>query len=48
MRSNSPPGSAHRRNALAAGKVCHQPVADKAMGLPGKRGSAIGRVILAW
>jgi hypothetical protein len=30
-----------------AGKAGHQPVADKAMGLPG-RGSAIGRVILAW
>jgi hypothetical protein len=42
MRSNSPPGSAHRRTAVAADTVCHQPVADKAMGLPGERGSAIG------
>jgi hypothetical protein len=48
MRSNSPPGLAHRRNAVAAGNLCHQPVADKAMGLPGGRGSAIGRVIPAW
>jgi phosphoglycolate phosphatase-like HAD superfamily hydrolase len=39
MRSNSPPGSAHRRDAVAAGKVGHQPVADKAMGLPSGRGS---------
>jgi hypothetical protein len=44
MRSNSPPGSAHRRNAVAACKVSYQPVADKAMGLPSGRGSAIGRV----
>ena len=48
MRSNSSAGSAHRRNAVAAGKVCHQPVADKAMGLPGGHGSAIGWVVLAW
>ena len=34
MRSNSPPGFAHRRDAVAAGKVCQQSVADKAMGLP--------------
>jgi hypothetical protein len=26
---------------MAAGKVCHQPVADKVMGLPGGRGSPI-------
>jgi hypothetical protein len=47
MRSNNPPGSAPRRNAAAAGKVCHQPIADKAMGLSDGRGNAIGRVILA-
>jgi hypothetical protein len=41
MRSNSLLGSALRRNAVAAGKVCQQPVADKAMGLPGGRGSPI-------
>ena len=33
MRSNRTPGSAHRRNAAATGKLCHQPVADKVMGL---------------
>jgi hypothetical protein len=33
MRSNSPLGSAHGRDAVAAGKLCHQPVADKVMGL---------------
>jgi hypothetical protein len=33
---------------MAADNVCHQPVADKAMGLPGGRGSAIGRVVLTW
>jgi hypothetical protein len=48
MRSNRTPGSAHGRNAVAAGKVCHQPVAGKAMGLPSGRWGAIGRVILAW
>jgi hypothetical protein len=48
MRSNRPPGAAHGRNGVVAGKVCHQPVADKAMGLPGGRGNAIGRVSLAW
>jgi hypothetical protein len=37
-----PARSAHRRDAVAAGKVCHQPVADKVMGLPGGRGSPIG------
>jgi hypothetical protein len=41
MRSNRPPGSARRRNAVATGKACHQPVAGKAMGLPGGRGSPI-------
>jgi hypothetical protein len=45
MRSNRMPGSAHRR-AVAAGKVCHQPIADKAMGLPSSRGSPIGRVVI--
>jgi hypothetical protein len=34
MRSNRTPGSKHRRYAVSAGKVCHQPVADKAIGLP--------------
>ena len=43
MRSNSPPRSAHRCNAVAAGKVCHQPVVGKVMGLPGGRGSPIER-----
>ena len=33
MRSNRTPGSAHGRNAVATGKVCDQPVADKVMGL---------------
>jgi hypothetical protein len=33
MRSNSPPGSAHGRDAVATGKVCDQPVADKVIGL---------------
>ena len=32
---------------MAAGKVCQQPVAGKAMGLPGGRGSPIERMILA-
>ena len=42
MRSNNfPPGPAHGQDAVAAGKVCHQPVAGKAMGLPGGRGSPI-------
>ena len=34
MRSNRTPGSAHTRYVVAAGKVCHQPVANKAIGLP--------------
>ena len=33
MRSTRTPGSAHGRNAVATGKVCDQPVADKVMGL---------------
>jgi hypothetical protein len=43
MRSNSPPGSAHRRDAVAAGKLCQQSIVGKVMGLPGGRGSPIGR-----
>jgi hypothetical protein len=37
----APPGSAHGRGAVAAGEVCQQPVAGKAMGLPGGRGSLL-------
>jgi hypothetical protein len=48
MRSNNPPASAHRRDAVAAGKLCHQPVADKAMGLPGGRGSPIEQDDPGW
>jgi hypothetical protein len=49
MRSNRTPGSAHGRIAVAAARYTTNPVADKAMGLPGGRRQApSGRVILAW
>jgi hypothetical protein len=44
MRSNSPPGAAHRRHAAAAGKPCHQPVAGKGDGAAGGHDSPIERV----
>ena len=40
------PGSAHGRDAVAAGKICQQAVAGKAMGLPGGRGSPIAQATM--
>jgi hypothetical protein len=49
MRSCNPARINARMSVVATGKVCHQLVADKAMGLLlGGRGCAIGRVSLAW
>jgi hypothetical protein len=42
MRSYSSAPLSYGHDAVAAGKVSQQPVADKAMGLPGGRGSPIG------
>ena len=48
MRSNNVVRTGAQGSAMGAARYVEEPVAGKAMGLPGGRGSAIGRVILAW
>jgi hypothetical protein len=48
MRSCNPARINARTSVVATGKVGQQPVAGKAMGLPGGRGSPIRLVVWLW